>query len=555
MEQPQQQPQHQHQQQQQQPGGWGALVAQAPVLRDWRRNVASTVVILTVGTLLIAGGADWSYRSIRSWAHNRVNTNITLPLTHWQLEVRVRWVKAAPIIPTNINELFEAHPLKTKLYAVGLLCSPRWALLWAWLFDRDPGLRLLQLHFAQHQAHVLDSIKRLVHAVVPDILPSFVLDAAAADDSPISRLAALLSKLDGASLFWWAWLLCPGLQTAYIMLFFAQRSPIKVVYASVIGIARTGVELSALAKCCQALARRNTRAVVNSLLCCYLLPFIMTLQSLAVLLLLGVAFPYWIVHICVVAFCLWGPPVMIALMTTAWQPERQRVAGADAPAGVAAADGGGGGVGAVDAMAALVGAGPRAPGGRAGQLGDAGGGGWGRRAGSTQEAVHWPKPLQVPEAVEEACSVPHFFICPITHSIMLEPAVTSSGATYERAAIMEWLRAQKRDPLTSRELRPEQVSPNLALYRAIEEWIESCKALLDKQQQQQQGVAKAGVQDKERDKEKERGRRRSIGGRRCSSDRRSSTDTACLPETAVDQAGRPQQPQQQPAAAAPESPQ
>jgi hypothetical protein len=80
-----------------------------------------------------------------------VNTNITLPLTHWQLEVRMRWVKAAPIVPTNINELFEAHPLKTKLYAVGLLCSPRWALLWAWLFDREPGLRLLQLHIAQHQ--------------------------------------------------------------------------------------------------------------------------------------------------------------------------------------------------------------------------------------------------------------------------------------------------------------------------------------------------------------------------------------------------------------------
>jgi hypothetical protein len=51
--------------------------------------------------------------------------------------------------------------------------------------------------------------------------------------------------------------------------------------------------------------------------------------------------------------------------------------------------------------------------------------------------------LQIPEPVEEACSVPHYFICPITHSIMLEPAVTSSGATYERSAIMEWLRAQK----------------------------------------------------------------------------------------------------------------
>jgi hypothetical protein len=80
-----------------------------------------------------------------------VNTNVTLPLTHWQLEVRMRWVKAVPVVPTNINELFEAHPLKTKLYSVGLLCSPRWALLWAWLFDREPGLRLLQLHIAQHQ--------------------------------------------------------------------------------------------------------------------------------------------------------------------------------------------------------------------------------------------------------------------------------------------------------------------------------------------------------------------------------------------------------------------
>jgi hypothetical protein len=61
-----------------------------------------------------------------------------------------------------------------------------------------------------------------------------------------------------------------------------------------------------------------TEFYVCSGVCCHA-------QSLAVLLLLGVCFPYWIVHICVVAFCLWGPPVMIALMTTAWQPDRQRV--------------------------------------------------------------------------------------------------------------------------------------------------------------------------------------------------------------------------------------
>lgn len=85
------------------------------------------------------------------------------------------------------------------------------------------------------------------------------------------------------------------------------------------------MELLALVKCLQSLLTHNRRAVVNSLLCCYLLPFIMTLQSVAVLLVLGLCFPSWIVHICVVAFCLWGPPVMIALMTTAWQPQHHRV--------------------------------------------------------------------------------------------------------------------------------------------------------------------------------------------------------------------------------------
>lgn len=33
-----------------------ALIAQ-PVLRDWRRKVATTIVVLTLGTLLIAGEA------------------------------------------------------------------------------------------------------------------------------------------------------------------------------------------------------------------------------------------------------------------------------------------------------------------------------------------------------------------------------------------------------------------------------------------------------------------------------------------------------------------
>jgi hypothetical protein len=58
--------------------------------------------------------------------------------------------------------------------------------------------------------------------------------------------------------------------------FYFELAPLLLLLAA--GIARTGVELSALLKCLQALCGRNRRAVVNSLLCCYLLPFIMTLQ-------------------------------------------------------------------------------------------------------------------------------------------------------------------------------------------------------------------------------------------------------------------------------------
>ncbi|KAF6258058.1 hypothetical protein COO60DRAFT_1460844 [Scenedesmus sp. NREL 46B-D3] len=364
-----------------------------------------------------------------------------LPHIWLLLEVRMQWVKAVPIVPTNINEWFEAHPLKTKLYMMGLLCSPRWALLWAWMFDETLGSICC--------SYTLQSTRPVCWTV---------LSSSSSKDSPFSKLVRLLLKLEGPSWSWWAWLLCPGLQTAHIVLAFEQQMLPIVAYvwgmvvaaaASPAAIACTGVELFALFKCLQALCSQDRRAVVNSLLCCYLLPFIMTLQSLAVLLLLGMCLPYWVVNLCALAFCQWRPRVMISLMTTAWQPGQQREGGGNR------------GMGAVDAMAALVGA------------GDAGG-------HRLQEAVHWPRPLMIPEPVGESCSVPHYFICPITHSIMLEPAVTSSGTTSEGSAIMQWLKTHKRDPITSRHPRPRQVSPNLALYRAIHERTESCKQMLEK---------------------------------------------------------------------------
>lgn len=73
-----------------------AAVGQAPLMGYFRRNLASTVIVWTLGTLLIAGelqlsnssacsvtclptylviydvgGADWSRKGIQIWAYNK----------------------------------------------------------------------------------------------------------------------------------------------------------------------------------------------------------------------------------------------------------------------------------------------------------------------------------------------------------------------------------------------------------------------------------------------------------------------------------------------------
>ncbi len=53
---------------------------------------------------------------------------------------------------------------------------------------------------------------------------------------------------------------------------------------------------------------------------------------------------------------------------------------------------------------------------------------------------HWPPPVAVPARLQEAAEhAPKHLLCPITHHILTEPAVIPTGATYERAAIVQWL--------------------------------------------------------------------------------------------------------------------
>jgi hypothetical protein len=66
------------------------------------------------------------------------------------VETRVRLHRTSPLHLQGIQDFFDAYPIRTRLYSIGLLCSPRLTMLWTYLFDHSNTLRLL------HQ-HVLDS--------------------------------------------------------------------------------------------------------------------------------------------------------------------------------------------------------------------------------------------------------------------------------------------------------------------------------------------------------------------------------------------------------------
>jgi hypothetical protein len=65
--------------------------------------------------------------------------------------------------------------------------------------------------------------------------------------------------------------------------------------------------------------------------------------------------------------------------------------------------------------------------------------------------------------------IPDGFICPITQDIMNEPVMLLDGHSYEKKAIVDWLRRSDRSPLTNEVLKDrETMLDNYALKAAIE---------------------------------------------------------------------------------------
>lgn len=85
-------------------------------------------------------------------------------------------------------------------------------------------------------------------------------------------------------------------------------------------------------------------------------------------------------------------------------------------------------------------------------------------------------PLDLSQAtrnLSQVDQVPSAFLCPLSLRIMTQPCVTPSGATYDRPALLDWIRQFHTDPASGHPLKSGQVSPNLALRDLIHIWAHS----------------------------------------------------------------------------------
>ncbi|CAO2047571.1 unnamed protein product [Urochloa humidicola] len=93
---------------------------------------------------------------------------------------------------------------------------------------------------------------------------------------------------------------------------------------------------------------------------------------------------------------------------------------------------------------------------------------------STRRTTRQPAPALA--AAEPA--VPGHFLCPISLDLMRDPVTAPTGITYDRASVEGWLeRGHSTCPVTGRLLRAEDLIPNHATRRMIQEWCVANRAL------------------------------------------------------------------------------
>jgi hypothetical protein len=74
--------------------------------------------------------------------------------------------------------------------------------------------------------------------------------------------------------------------------------------------------------------------------------------------------------------------------------------------------------------------------------------------------------------------IPDEFYCPITGEIFYDPVMTADGHSYERSAIVIWLKDHDTSPITNAQLGSKNLIPNQTLKKLVREFYESNKRAL-----------------------------------------------------------------------------
>ncbi|KAJ0973123.1 hypothetical protein J5N97_021082 [Dioscorea zingiberensis] len=72
-------------------------------------------------------------------------------------------------------------------------------------------------------------------------------------------------------------------------------------------------------------------------------------------------------------------------------------------------------------------------------------------------------------------SIPLLFRCPISLDLFTDPVTLSTGQTYDRPSIEQWLaRGNRTCPVTMQRLHDTSLVPNHTLRHLIDQWLLTC---------------------------------------------------------------------------------
>ena len=115
-----------------------------------------------------------------------------------------------------------------------------------------------------------------------------------------------------------------------------------------------------------------------------------------------------------------------------------------------------------------------------------------RRTATTNRSTRGPirraiseiaTPMPIPSAPPRSRSpsptegypIPSDLQCPITGQLFADPVVANDGHTYERDAIVQWIRLHKTSPMTREHVSVEKLNPNRIVKKMVDEFRAECK--------------------------------------------------------------------------------